>query len=260
MRVDFGLAAQDYASHRAGFPESLFERLEGHGLGRRGQVVIDLGSGTGSLGRGFARRGCRVIGLDRSADLLGQARRLDCEAGLVTGYLQTLAERAGLAPGQADLVCAGQCWHWFDRAQAAEEARRLLKPGGKVLLAHFDWIPQPGNLPERTEELILQHNPDWARNPAWTLGGRAGIYPGWLADLSAAGFAGLETFSYDVEVPYTPEGWRGRIRASAGVGASLPSEEVERFDRALKARLEGEFPGEGLQVPHRVWALVGRVE
>jgi hypothetical protein len=57
-------------------------------------------------------------------------------------------------------------------------------------------------------------------------------------------------------VPYTPAAWRGRIRASAGVGASLGPEAVERFDRQLAALLAERFPGEVLSVPHRVFAVI----
>ena len=42
MRPDFGLTAQDYARHRAGFPDSLFDRLSAFGIGKRGQSVVDL--------------------------------------------------------------------------------------------------------------------------------------------------------------------------------------------------------------------------
>jgi len=73
-----------------------------------------------------------------------------------------------------------------------------------------------------------------------------------------AGFRGLETFSYDVAVPYTHESWRGRIRASAGVGAALTEERVQAFDKALAALLRERFPADPLAVPPRVWASVAR--
>lgn len=57
MNPDFGRTADDYARHRAGFPDSLFKRLSELGIGLEGQDVVDLGTGTGTLGRGFARRG-----------------------------------------------------------------------------------------------------------------------------------------------------------------------------------------------------------
>ena len=65
----------------------------------------------------------------------------------------------------------------------------------------------------------------------------------------------IETFSYDLDVPYTPEAWRGRIRASAGV-AGLQSDEIARFDEDFRALLAKRFPAEVLSVPHRVFAIV----
>jgi SAM-dependent methyltransferase len=252
MAVDFAATAEDYRRHRAGFPASFFDRLAAHGIGHAGQWVVDLGTGTGTLARGFARRGCRVIGLDSAAPMLAQAREIDRTAGIEIDYREARAEDTGLPEGSADVVAAGQCWHWFDRRAAAREAARVLRTNGRMLIAHFDWIPLPGNLARATEELIEAHN------PSWRLGNLDGIHPRWLRDLGEAGFRGIETFSYDVDVPYTSEAWRGRIRASAGVGASLPVSEVTRFDRELAALLADRFPSATLLVPHRVFAVIAR--
>ena len=60
MNIDFGKTAADYGAHRAGFPDALYDRLAAFGVGESGQRLLDLGTGTGTLGRGFARAGCRV--------------------------------------------------------------------------------------------------------------------------------------------------------------------------------------------------------
>lgn len=250
MHVDFGKTADDYARHRAGFPESFFERLAECGIGLEGQQVVDLGTGTGTLARGFARRGCQVIGIDPTAELLEQARQLDRQAGVTVDYRTGRAEDTQLESASAEVVTAGQCWHWFDGAKAAQEVWHILRPGGWIVIAHFDWIPLKDNVVEATERLIQAHN------PAWKFGGGSGIYPRWLRDLGESGFQQIETFSYDVFVPYTPEAWRGRIRASAGVAASLPPEQVAAFDREMAALLETRFPDPILQVHHRVWAAL----
>ena len=109
------------------------------------------------------------------------------------------------------------------------------------MIAHFDWIALSGNVADTTEKLIEKHN------PKWNLGGGMGLHPRWLADLCLAGFREIETFSFDLEVPYTHESWRGRIRASAGIGASLGPAEVERFDAEIAAILADKFPGDPLQ-------------
>ena len=180
--VDFGHTASDYATHRAGFPEALYLRLANFGIGEAGQRLLDVGTGSGALARGFARAGCRVTGLDPSAALTIEARRLDDEAGVAIDYVTADAERTGLADAAFDVVTAGQCWHWFDRPRAAAEIRRLLVPGGALVIAHFDWIPLPGNVAEATERLIETHN------PAWTMGGGSGLPRDWLADVAMAGF------------------------------------------------------------------------
>ncbi len=101
-----------------------------------------------------------------------------------------------------------------------------------------------------TERLIEAHN------PAWAYGGRDGFHPACLGDAARAGFAGIETFSFDSQVSYSHEAWRGRIRASAGVGGSLPDARVAAFDRELAALLVDEFPEQPLQVPHRIFAMI----
>lgn len=247
--TNFGKAAADYGAYRAGFPDSLFDRLAACGIGRPDQVVVDLGTGTGTLARGFARRGCLVTGVDIDGRMLAQARDLDAQAGVLVNYLEAPAERTGLPDQSADVVSAGQCWHWFDRVRAAEEVRRLLAPGGRLVIAHFDWLPLPGNMVEATERLIARYN------PTWDLHGGLGMHPQWLPGLGAAGFRNLETFSYDVHVPYRPEAWCGRIRASAGVAALDPAT-VSRFDAELARLLQADFPDDPLLVPHRVFAIV----
>ena len=250
--IDFGRAADDYARHRVGYPSELFERLQRLEIGVHQQKVLDLGTGTGTLGRGFARRGCEVTGLEISPELLEQAKRLDLEAKVSMLYVLAEAEHTGLGSGGFDVVCAGQSWHWFKRPKAAREARRLLAPGGALVLAHFDWLALPDTVVEATEELILRYN------RRWELAGSPGIYPDWLTDARVAGFVGLESFSLDVEVPFTHEGWRGAVRASAGVGASMSRGNVARFDEKLRTLLADSFANELLHVPYRLWAVVGR--
>jgi len=209
MRVDFAATASDYAHHRAGFPDSFFVRLAAMGIGRDGQTVVDLGTGTGDVARGFAARGGRVIGIDRARELMEQARLLDETAGVRVDYRVALAEATGLPSGCADVVSAGQCWQWFDRPAAMREATRLLRRDGRLVLAHFDWIPLAGNVVEATERIIKSYN--WL----WRLDGGNGMHPRWLRELAEAGYRDLESFSYDVDVPYTPEALRGRVRASS---------------------------------------------
>ena len=247
----FGGAAADYARHRAGVPAALFERLEWFGVGSPGQVVIDLGTGTGTIARQLAARGCLVTGIDPDPRMSAEAQRLGAEDAVDVDYRTATAEETGLDSAAADVVIAGQCWHWFDRPAAVREARRVLRSDGCLVITHFDWIPSPGSAVAVTERLIETHN------PRWTMGGGHGMWPQWVPDVEAGGFRGVETFGFDVMVPYSHESWRGRIRASAGVTA-LDDASRDRFDAELAAELAVRFPSPHLEMQHRVWTMVAR--
>jgi SAM-dependent methyltransferase len=249
--VDFGRTAREYQQHRQGFPPAFFEAVNARGFAKPGQRVLDLGSGTGTVARGLALLGLEATAIDPAEALIEAARQLDRQADVEIDYHVGKAEALPFAYESFDLVTAGQCWHWFDRAAASQEARRVLRPGGRLLIAHFDWLPLPGNVVEATERLIVQANPNWS------MSGGTGIYPLWLGDLANAGFRVIETFSFDLPVAYSHEAWRGRIAASAGIKASLKDDEVERFDLDLADVLREQFPADPLDVPHRVWVATG---
>lgn len=248
--VDFGKAAGDYARHRAGFPERFFERLATQLDLKPMMRALDVGTGTGTVARGLAALGLTVEAVDPSAPMMEQARALDEAEGVAVAYQVGKAEALPFPDARFDLVTAGQCWHWFDRPKAASEAMRVLKAGGILVQCHFDWLPIAGNMVEATEALIMHYN------PGWRAGGGTGLHGHNLADLTVAGFREIETASFDIDQPYSHEAWRGRIRASAGVKATLDEAGVARFDADHAAMLSARFPQEPLLVPHRVfWAI-----
>lgn len=250
--AEFGKTAGDYASHRAGFPPSFFEAMKKRGFGKKGQHLVDLGTGTGTLARGFAAAGAHVTGIDADPDMLSQARSLAENEGRIITFREATAEVTGLEESCADIVTAGQCWHWFEPRAATAEVRRILKPGGTIVIAHFDWLPLKGNVVHASEQLILEHSPDWRGS------GGLGIYPLWLHHLASAGFSGIETFSWDEDAIYSHEGWRGRIRASAGI-AALSEEARGLFDAEHAALLTQGFPAEPLRIPHRIWVATAHM-
>ena len=252
FRADFSRTAGDYAKHRAGYPDFLFDRLMRRGLARPGMRALDLATGTGYLGRGLAQRGLIVTGLDISADMIAASRALDAANGVMLEYVVGQAEATDLPGASFDLVTAACCWHWFDRPKAAAEVLRLLKPGGALVVCSQDWLPLPGNVVQKSETILQKHN------PAWPFGGHDGMKPGFVRDLRTAGFAGIETFSVDFDIPYSRDAWRGRLRASAAISGSLPAEQVPAVDRDLAEMLARDFPQEPLQVAHCLFALWGR--
>jgi SAM-dependent methyltransferase len=165
------------------------------------------------------------------------------------------AEATGLAGHGFELVTAGTCWHWFDRPRAAGEAHRVLAAGGWLVISAMDWwmgSDDGANIVDATIALIAAHNPNWANS------GASGLRFAWGDELRQAGFDVIDRFRYRAVVPYSHAAWCGRVRASAGVGASLPPEGIAAFDRAHARLLQERFPEEPLPVPHRISAIVAR--
>lgn len=251
--VEFGVAAADYATHRQGQPAETYRRLAALGVGLPGQVVVDLGTGTGDLARGLARRGARATGVDPSTALLAEAARLATAERLDVAWRHGTAEATGLPAGGADVVTAAQAWHWFDAPRAAAEARRLLRPGGALAIVYLDWLEGRGGVVEHTLALVARHRTE--PMPAATLVGHRGVYPTFPDQLADAGFTDLELFAYDTACRYRHAGWHGRMRASAGVATMTPAQ--QRAFAADLAAVLAPLP-DPIDVPHRVFALVGR--
>jgi SAM-dependent methyltransferase len=250
--ADFGKTAADYARHRAGYPDWLFERLMRRGLARPGMRALDLATGTGYLARGLAQRGLAVTGIDIAPEMIEAAKALDAAQGLAVDYVLGKAEETGLPSASFDLVTAACCWHWFDRPKASAEVLRLLKPGGWLVICSQNWFPLGDNVVARSEAIVQRHNPQWP------YGGLDGMTSFAVHDLRAAGFRSIESFAVDFESAYSHEGWRGRMRASAGVAGSLAPDEVKAFDEELAAMLAKDFPQEPLPVTHCLYAAFGR--
>ena len=243
-QLDWGLTSDDYSAHRPGPPLSLFTRWLDHGIGQSGQRILDLGTGTGALARQFAAQGCAVSGVDIAGPQLDAARRMAEEAGLDVDLIRTSAEELPWDEPTFDAVTACQCWLYFDRDRVLDELRRILKQEGLIATAHFCWLPRQDEIARRTEELVLEFNPDWSAAD-WS--GEIPDCPEWARErLEVVG-----TFYYDKPTPFTRESWCGRIRACRGIGASLSVEEVAAFDQAHQELLASTVP-EQFTVLHRI--------
>jgi ubiquinone/menaquinone biosynthesis C-methylase UbiE len=95
--------------------------------------VLDVGCGTGILATRIQQglRPEQVIGCDPSEGMLGQARARSADVR----WLHGTAERLPLDDGSVDAVVSTEAFQFFDQAAALHEFRRVLEPGGSLVLA-----------------------------------------------------------------------------------------------------------------------------
>lgn len=117
--------------------------LRERGVGR-GALVVDAGCGTGAHARELAARGHRVIGVDRCAELVEEARRIASEARLAAQPELVVDDLLDWRPPEpaAAVLCRGVLNDLVadaDREAALPALAAMLAPGGVLVADVRDW-------------------------------------------------------------------------------------------------------------------------
>ena len=156
----FSDRAAYFAKYRPGYPPQVLDVLRRECGLTPASVVADVGSGTGIWSQVLLRHGNRVYGVEPNEPMRMAAEKL------LAGYpdftsVPGTAEETTLSDATVDFVTAAQAFHWFKREKAAAEFRRILKPGGHVVLL---WNERRlGSTPflRDYEKLLLEFAPDY---------------------------------------------------------------------------------------------------
>jgi SAM-dependent methyltransferase len=157
----FDAAAGEYERGRPGFPVEATDFLAEQLCLAPGNVVLDIGAGTGKLTRALRGAGSRVIALEPLEGMRNQLAALLPGTWIVGG----VAEHLPLPSRCADAAVAGNAFHWFANRSALAEIHRVLKPAGRLALIwtwvdeSVDWVGElsqtvdryQGNTPRHTD-------------------------------------------------------------------------------------------------------------
>lgn len=105
--------------------------------------MLDVGCGTGSLAIVAKRRvgpAGKVFGIDPSPEMIARAGSKAAKGGIDVSFKSAVAEALPFPDAQFDVVLSTLMLHHLPRPvrqQCAREIRRVLSPGGRVLVVDF---------------------------------------------------------------------------------------------------------------------------
>ena len=130
----FSDRVENYIRYRPGYPSELFEFLRNEIGLRRDWTVADIGSGTGISASYFTENGNRVYGVEPNL-AMREASIAFLEKFNKFIAVDGKADATSLPDKSVDLIFCAQAFHWFCSAETVKEFRRILKPGGFIVLA-----------------------------------------------------------------------------------------------------------------------------
>jgi SAM-dependent methyltransferase len=216
--LSFGQVADDYEATRPGWPLEPFAEVLAHFGVRARPDVVDVAAGTGKLTRTLALLAGTLVAVEPDPDLRDVIARVLPDVPVLSGT----AEALPLAEASADVITAGQAFHWFDLERAAAEFARVLRPGG-VLIAGWNVSVGTGSWYDDVIEYLESENP--AHLPAsqrdWTAAFNAleryeGLYETSFPHAQPTSVAGFERLlgTHSATIRLTPER-RARLIAGA---------------------------------------------
>ncbi|MDK6260561.1 class I SAM-dependent methyltransferase [Corynebacterium frankenforstense] len=226
----FRAGARAYDDARPGYPPEVAALLEGCAR------VVDVGAGTGKLTASLIAEGREVWAVEPAADMARTlAERVDVPVWRAT------AEATALADAAVDAVACAQTWHWVDVAAACAELDRVVRPGGRAVLA---W-----NTLDVTDPWVLR-----------------------LARIMHSGDVLAEGFTPEVRAPWRitrrwTGRWRDRLDTDGIFALTATRSYWLRNGEKVRARVRGNLewylfehtgmsPGDAVELPYRTDAFV----
>jgi SAM-dependent methyltransferase len=132
----FDEVAAEYDRHRPAYPDELIDqacRAAGIGIG---DLVLEVGCGSGQLTRSLAGRGLRVTALEPGASLMSLATQ-NLEGAAEVEFVNARFEDARLPRERYRAVFAASSFHWVDPEISWQRAADVLVPGGTLALVQY---------------------------------------------------------------------------------------------------------------------------
>jgi SAM-dependent methyltransferase len=242
LRGTFDRASDLYDRARPDYPHELIDRLVAVSGLRRGDLLLEIGCGTGKATLPLARRGFRIICLELGTQLAAAAREKLSDypdVHVLPGRFEDLELPGG---EQFDLVYAATSWHWVDPAVRYRKAWELLRPAG-----HLSFWGATHVFPEDGDPFFFEiqdvYDEIGEQLPAGSSWPKPGELPEQGSEIEASElFEVVDVSHFDWEIVYDADGYIDLLNTFSGHIAMQPPQRDRLYGeirRRLAARPDG---------------------
>lgn len=158
----FSNRVANYIKYRPTYPQEILELFRDEMNLQTSSVIADIGSGTGISARFFLENGNPVLGVEPN-----EAMRRAADEFLKDfpnfKSIDGTSENTGLEDKSIDFVVAAQAFHWFDKAKARTEFRRILREKGFTALIWNERQLDSTDFLRGYERLLVKFGTDYAQ-------------------------------------------------------------------------------------------------
>lgn len=158
----FSNRVDSYLKYRPSYPNEAVNYLYDIVGLRSNSKIADIGSGTGIFSKLLLERGSHVMAVEPN-----EAMRVASEQMLESNpNFQTIsgsAESTGLPDQSVEFIVCAQAFHWFDHLKAKTEFRRILQPGGRVILIWNSRLTKGTSFREEYNQLLHTYGTDYEK-------------------------------------------------------------------------------------------------
>lgn len=219
--------AVDYERSRPSYPAAAMSCIVGRAHLGPGRKVIDLAAGTGKLTRLLVPSGAEVVAVEPVAAMREQlAAAVPAAVEIVDGTAESLP----FPDESIDALTIAQAFHWFDQPVALAEIRRVLRPGGSLVLTwntrdrSHAWVREFG-------ELLVDGDLDRPYDSYYDVDYAA------VVAAASSGYTPLERFEVEWEQPFDADLLVTRAASISVVGALSDEDRTVVLDRVRNLAL-----------------------
>ncbi len=243
LKRTFGTIGKLYDSARTGYVNEVIEDVA-----KLGTTFLEVGCGTGKATKALAEKGCDIIGLDISQDLIDIAKQNTSHLYNVA-YIKSSFEDTLLSENSFDVITSAQAWHWVDPKVAYKKANKLLKNDGYLAVLWKAQEYEKTELLSNVKKLFFRNCPDFSKKRSL----------GFIQDdiENSDQFNKVDKKVYRSELEFSKEDYANLVSTMSWV-INMPEEYRDNFMTKLNNLLDTQ--PDKITVPYRYNLLTAKVK